>query len=528
MTQPDSKEGKRKPILFIAIIVLVIVGVLVVHSAVSRKDTPPPSRPVSGKPSEDQPPSDKKRVEDIQSQTLPPLVKLLREQGITHENTAKIVLQGSEGGFGSDVMVEVPWQFLIQEIWDTIYQSRPYSVRCACGYRKAHFYAKIPKTEPSELPVTVTLCINATGRCHIEGQTDGFRCPKLNSLVERVLKKEYESRENAERSKYLGEMPSVIADCGTNPEDSKVEFECFYYKKSRRIQKGKITHHLRPEVVNVPIEEMPKPTVDFTRHLIQERFLSKPETWSDGFFGDSKYIKASLRFVPVKDYYGEQFPEIWNYTLSIRSYHPQYGIGKVVWNERFLISKNGYILYGGKRDMWNFSYVKRSKNGIFIDIIHSYFYPQDISADVTGIVTEYFYEFGGKELVKLKESDERVEVLHYLNNYFDGRFCNGKELPGWSNLNIQERIAWVKKCLRDFDSIKPGRSRKEIEKQFPMDGGVQGVSPVRFTHPECPHFKIEVEFSFKRNPHDQNRAVISPEDKTTKISKPYLERFCID
>ena len=93
---------------------------------------------------------------------------------------------------------------------------------------------------------------------------------------------------------------------------------------------------------------------------------------------------------------------------------------------------------------------------------------------------------------------------------------------------IQEQIAWVNKCLSDFDSIKVGRSRKEIERQFPMDGGIQGVSPVRFTHPECPHFKVDVEFSFKRNPHDQNRAVISPEDKSTKISKPYLERFRID
>ena len=221
------------------------------------------------------------------------------------------------------------------------------------------------------------------------------------------------------------EMPSIIADYADNSGDLRLEFECFYYE-SRKIQKGNITHHLR-EVVNIPIEKMPKSTVDFTRHLIQERFLSKPETWSDGFFGDSEHIKAKLRFVPVKNYYGEMFPELWDYALSIHSYHPQYGVGKAVWRERFLVSKNGHILHGGKRNSWDYSYVKRSKNGIFIDIMHSYFYPQDISAAVTGIVTECFYEFGAKELVTLKESSERVEVLHYLNNYFDGRFCNGKE-----------------------------------------------------------------------------------------------------
>ncbi len=92
----------------------------------------------------------------------------------------------------------------------------------------------------------------------------------------------------------------------------------------------------------------------------------------------------------------------------------------------------------------------------------------------------------------------------------------------------EQHVKWVIKCLTDFYSIKPGMTREEIEKRFPMDGGEQGVSPVRFTHPECPHFKIDVEFSFKRNPNDQNRAVVSPEDKATKISKPYLELFHID
>jgi len=87
----------------------------------------------------------------------------------------------------------------------------------------------------------------------------------------------------------------------------------------------------------------------------------------------------------------------------------------------------------------------------------------------------------------------------------------------------QERLAWVAKCLKDFESIKPGMTRKDIRKRFPMDGGLQGVSLVRFAHPECPYFKIDVEFSFKRNPDDQNRAVMSPDDKAIKISKPYIE-----
>jgi len=83
---------------------------------------------------------------------------------------------------------------------------------------------------------------------------------------------------------------------------------------------------------------------------------------------------------------------------------------------------------------------------------------------------------------------------------------------------------WVWGCLRDFESIKPGMTRGEIESKFPMDGGLQSVSPVRFTHPACAYFKIDVEFDFKRNAADQNRAIWGKDDKATKVLKPYIER----
>lgn len=92
----------------------------------------------------------------------------------------------------------------------------------------------------------------------------------------------------------------------------------------------------------------------------------------------------------------------------------------------------------------------------------------------------------------------------------------------------RDRVTWVSKCFKDFQAIKVGMTREDVAKRFPMDGGLQGVSPVRFTHPECPYFKIDVEFSFQRNPQDQGRAIMSPEDKATKVSKPYIEPPYID
>ena len=71
----------------------------------------------------------------------------------------------------------------------------------------------------------------------------------------------------------------------------------------------------------------------------------------------------------------------------------------------------------------------------------------------------------------------------------------------------REHVDWVSRCLVDFDAIKPKMTREQVERTFPMDGGMHSVSPVRFTHPSCPYFKVDVEFDFERDPNDQNRAI---------------------
>ena len=87
----------------------------------------------------------------------------------------------------------------------------------------------------------------------------------------------------------------------------------------------------------------------------------------------------------------------------------------------------------------------------------------------------------------------------------------------------EARIHWVEKCLVDFGRIRVGMTRSDVDKIFPQDGGIQCVSPVRYIHPECGYFMIDVSFDFKRNPDDQNRAITSPDDLVTNISRPYIE-----
>jgi hypothetical protein len=84
-------------------------------------------------------------------------------------------------------------------------------------------------------------------------------------------------------------------------------------------------------------------------------------------------------------------------------------------------------------------------------------------------------------------------------------------------------MIWVETCLKDFESIKAGMTRGQIEAKLSKDGGLQSVSPVRFAHPACGYFKVDVGFQFKRDAGDQNRAIENKDDKATSVSKPYIE-----
>jgi hypothetical protein len=87
---------------------------------------------------------------------------------------------------------------------------------------------------------------------------------------------------------------------------------------------------------------------------------------------------------------------------------------------------------------------------------------------------------------------------------------------------------WVESCLRDFQYVQVGMTRGEIESKLSKDGGLQSVSPIRFVHPSCAYFKVDVAFDFKRDAADQNRAIEGKDDKCTRVSKPYIERPFLD
>lgn len=127
----------------------------------------------------------------VPQSTLPTLIE--NESGITYLNTKKIIIRGHEGsvGAGNDVTIEAIEFYHIQEIWDSIYQSRPYNHWALSGFTEIEFYSD----EHSEKPDTV-LHVNETGMAFTNDINQGFRCPSLVELIGKIQHQAFQTLSN--------------------------------------------------------------------------------------------------------------------------------------------------------------------------------------------------------------------------------------------------------------------------------------------------------------------------------------------
>jgi predicted membrane-bound spermidine synthase len=79
--------------------------------------------------------------------------------------------------------------------------------------------------------------------------------------------------------------------------------------------------------------------------------------------------------------------------------------------------------------------------------------------------------------------------------------------------------AVVQQALSDYQHIKAGATRREVEKYFVLDGGLQFRSKTTYAYPKCNYIKLEIEFS----PAPSGAPVLlSPDDTVTKVSKLFV------
>jgi hypothetical protein len=88
-----------------------------------------------------------------------------------------------------------------------------------------------------------------------------------------------------------------------------------------------------------------------------------------------------------------------------------------------------------------------------------------------------------------------------------------------------EQARWIAASLTEMQSIKVGMTRGELLKIFVGEGGISNRTWRRYVYRRCGYIKVDVEFAPVQ---ERESGEESPEDRITKISKPFLEWAIMD
>jgi Oxidoreductase molybdopterin binding domain len=89
-----------------------------------------------------------------------------------------------------------------------------------------------------------------------------------------------------------------------------------------------------------------------------------------------------------------------------------------------------------------------------------------------------------------------------------------------------EQARWIRENLPELESIKVGMTRGELLKVFMEEGGISTRTWHRYVYRKCGYVKVDVEFAPAIDKDNTPRG--RPDDRITKISKPYLQLIIMD
>jgi hypothetical protein len=73
--------------------------------------------------------------------------------------------------------------------------------------------------------------------------------------------------------------------------------------------------------------------------------------------------------------------------------------------------------------------------------------------------------------------------------------------------------------LKDYQHIRVGIRRSEVDKYFQQDGGMQSPSTTRYVYPKCRYLHVDVKFEIS----GKDEKPFSPNDSVLEISKLYVD-----
>jgi hypothetical protein len=77
----------------------------------------------------------------------------------------------------------------------------------------------------------------------------------------------------------------------------------------------------------------------------------------------------------------------------------------------------------------------------------------------------------------------------------------------------------IQEALSDYDHLKVGIAREEVEKFFTRRAGLQFPDNTSYAHPKCGYIHVDVEFESD----GRIDKLFSSHDRVTKISKLYID-----
>jgi hypothetical protein len=83
-----------------------------------------------------------------------------------------------------------------------------------------------------------------------------------------------------------------------------------------------------------------------------------------------------------------------------------------------------------------------------------------------------------------------------------------------------EQARWIRENLPELESVRVGMTRGELLKVFMQEGGISTRTWRHYVYRKCVYVKVDVEFAAVGNTDSGEEG---PDDKITKISKPYLQ-----
>ena len=89
-----------------------------------------------------------------------------------------------------------------------------------------------------------------------------------------------------------------------------------------------------------------------------------------------------------------------------------------------------------------------------------------------------------------------------------------------ANRENSPECALAERALAAYQEIKPGTTRKEVEKNFDYDGGIHFRERGRYTYRGCKYIKLGVDFSVEP---DIGNTPDPSNDKVTAVSKLFID-----